>query len=111
MGPNDGYILQYSRDTNCFWAERNSLALGACLGTRPGSGRVVPKRIVGRDEFNQAVETGFQATYMMQQGSIVSGAGAVVNGVLRLLVHRCSAVIGRCPSLSFALYCYRPGAR
>lgn len=29
MGPDDGYICQYTPDTECFWAERDSLALGA----------------------------------------------------------------------------------
>lgn len=29
MGPNDGYICQFSQSTSGFWAERNSLALGA----------------------------------------------------------------------------------
>ncbi len=29
MGPDDGYICQFSQSTSGFWAERNSLALGA----------------------------------------------------------------------------------
>lgn len=40
MGPNDTYICQFSRDTNCFWADRNKLALGAALRSRGG---VVPR--------------------------------------------------------------------
>jgi hypothetical protein len=29
MGPDDGYLIQYSPNVNTFWADRNSLALGA----------------------------------------------------------------------------------
>ena len=43
MGPDDGYICQFSRNTGSFWADRNDLALGAGLkalgpGARRGSG-------------------------------------------------------------------------
>ena len=33
MGPDASYLVQYSPDVNTFWAERNSLALGAVLDT------------------------------------------------------------------------------
>ena len=29
MGPDDGYICQFNRDTKSFWADRNDLLLGA----------------------------------------------------------------------------------
>ena len=29
MGPDDGYICQFSRETSSFWADRNDLLLGA----------------------------------------------------------------------------------
>lgn len=45
MGPNDGYICQFARDCNIFWAERNTLELGATFrGTAPS--RVLPRAIV-----------------------------------------------------------------
>ena len=31
MGPDDGYILHYSKDVSQFWADRGRLALGACF--------------------------------------------------------------------------------
>lgn len=31
MGPNDGYLCQYSNDTSIFWAEEGALELGACF--------------------------------------------------------------------------------
>lgn len=74
MGPGDGYILQYTKDTASFWAERNRLELGACLDPWAGAARAPPKRIQGREEFNQTVQHGFQASYTLQQGSIVSGS-------------------------------------
>ncbi len=45
MGPGDGYICQYTRDTGAFWAGRNSLELGACAKPRPG---VVPGKRIQR---------------------------------------------------------------
>eukprot|EP00882_Tetradesmus_deserticola_P018828 GHRQ01020221.1.p1 GENE.GHRQ01020221.1~~GHRQ01020221.1.p1 ORF type:complete len:334 (+),score=10.49 GHRQ01020221.1:821-1822(+) len=35
MGPDDGYICQFSRDTEPFWASRHSLELGATLAAKP----------------------------------------------------------------------------
>jgi hypothetical protein len=45
MGPNEGYIAQTTTDLSTFWADRNELALGACL--KPTTARrqgKVPKR-------------------------------------------------------------------
>lgn len=36
MGPKDGYICQFSRDTKCFWASRNDLELGAGFRAQTG---------------------------------------------------------------------------
>lgn len=39
MGPNDGYICQFSKDVRTFWASRNSLELGATFQGGQGSTR------------------------------------------------------------------------
>lgn len=31
MGPNDSYMVQYSSDVKKFWADSDSLSLGACF--------------------------------------------------------------------------------
>jgi hypothetical protein len=38
MGPDDSYLLQYSKDVRSFWADPHALALGACFRPR-GTGR------------------------------------------------------------------------
>jgi hypothetical protein len=35
MGPDDGYICQFNRDTDAFWASRHNLELGATLKAKP----------------------------------------------------------------------------
>lgn len=73
MGPDDGYICQFSRDTNTFWAERNTLALGATFRAANGrAARQGPKALLPQDVFSRDVEQGFQASDTWQQGSMVS---------------------------------------
>ena len=31
MGPNDSYMVQHSSDVKTFWADSDSLSLGACF--------------------------------------------------------------------------------
>ena len=45
MGPDDSYLLQYSKDVRSFWADPRALALGACFRPR-GAGR--PAAPLGR---------------------------------------------------------------
>ncbi|KAF6251155.1 tocopherol cyclase-domain-containing protein [Scenedesmus sp. NREL 46B-D3] len=73
MGPDDGYICQFSRDTEVFWASRHNLELGATLTAKPtAAGRRRLRRPVPETEFNAAVEQGFQASPTWHQGSIVA---------------------------------------
>jgi hypothetical protein len=39
MGPGDGFLLQYSRATDRFWADSDRLALGHCFKPRIANGR------------------------------------------------------------------------
>jgi hypothetical protein len=49
MGPDDGYICQFSKDQSTFWAARNSLELGACIKAAPTyTGRRAPQRMVAQ---------------------------------------------------------------
>ena len=70
MGPDDSYLIQYSKSTGIFWAEQRSLALGATFrapaggnGTQPATGRMLPEA-----SFSQAVEQGYQASQTWHQG-------------------------------------------
>lgn len=74
MGPGDGYILQYSKDTSAFWADRGRLALGACFeGTAPGREDVRNVRgMLPARKFEGRVARGFQASATFHQGDIVA---------------------------------------
>uniref|UniRef100_A0A383VS04 Tocopherol cyclase n=1 Tax=Tetradesmus obliquus TaxID=3088 RepID=A0A383VS04_TETOB len=73
MGPDDGYICQFSRDTEPFWASRHNLELGATLKPKPtAAGQRQLRRPVPQAEFSAAVEQGFQASPTWHQGSIVA---------------------------------------
>ncbi len=41
MGPDDSYLIQYSEDNKCFWADPGSLALGASF--KPAGPRAPPR--------------------------------------------------------------------
>jgi tocopherol cyclase len=114
MGPDDGYVLQYSKDVSSFWADRSSLALGAtfdraapssasreAVATEPDTlmGFKKPEAvgvlsssltagIVSEERFNASVLHGFQASARWHQGSIVDRqAGA--SGDLKSTVSSC----------------------
>ncbi|KAG2447103.1 hypothetical protein HYH02_007852 [Chlamydomonas schloesseri] len=99
MGPDDGYICQFTPDVTGFWAERNRLALGATFkaggssysngssasssssgsswsaggrGTTTGGGGGGPRRLLPAEDFFSAVELGFQASDTTQQGRMVA---------------------------------------
>lgn len=73
MGPNDGYICQFSQSTSGFWAERNSLALGATFrAASSGSQGPALTGMVSEDQFFRQVEHGFQASDTMQTGRMVA---------------------------------------
>lgn len=94
MGPDDGYLLQYSKDTEAFWAARQVLALGATFRAAPGGptrGRVTPalKGMLAEASFDAAVAEGFQASATWHQGRLVAAeAGAA--GTLPSTVPSCS---------------------
>lgn len=41
MGPDDSYMVQFSRDTKSFWADADSLSLGGCF--QRAGGRTPPR--------------------------------------------------------------------
>lgn len=41
MGPDDSYLVQYSKQVENFWANGQQLALGACFKRRPGASQDV----------------------------------------------------------------------
>ena len=49
MGPDDSYLLQYSKNTRIFWADEHSLSLGARFkaananSAQPLSARILPQ--------------------------------------------------------------------
>lgn len=68
MGPDDSYMVQFSRDTSSFWADPNSLALGACF--EGVTGRMPPRVPVTEGQFRSAVQEGFQASLTEHHGSL-----------------------------------------
>eukprot|EP00889_Picochlorum_renovo_P008710 jgi/Picre1/35740/NNA_003200.t1 len=68
MGPDDGYLLQYSNNVSLFWADSTQLALGACFqGSRRGAQGMLPQ-----DKFTSLVKQGFQASSRWHQGNIIA---------------------------------------
>lgn len=86
MGPDDGYLLQYSKDVSSFWADRSQLALGACFSGLESS--VTHKGMLPKGVFNDCVQYGFQASSTWHQGCIrASETGA--SGDLTSTVDSC----------------------
>eukprot|EP00873_Tetraselmis_striata_P022254 jgi/Tetstr1/442518/TSEL_030616.t1 len=71
MGPDDGYLLQYSKDVDSFWASARELQLGATFRPAPRSSGRRLERIVPEEEFCAVVQEGFQASDTFHQGRIV----------------------------------------
>jgi tocopherol cyclase len=99
MGPEDGYLLQYSprQVQQQFWADRSDLALGAVFkprgapaGTRQQQQQQLAslRRPLPAAQFDAGVEQGFQASATWHQGSIVR-AEAGATGVLPSTVDSC----------------------
>lgn len=71
MGPEDSYLLQYSKNTGIFWADQRSLALGASFKAASGASatRLAAGRILPEATFSQLVEQGYQASQTWHQGT------------------------------------------
>jgi len=75
MGPDDGYLLQYSKDVSSFWADRTSLALGATFRptkTTTNSRSPPPRGLLAQSSFDASVAEGFQASAGWHQGRIIA---------------------------------------
>ncbi|KAK9823665.1 hypothetical protein WJX72_004524 [[Myrmecia] bisecta] len=73
MGPDDSYLIQYTRDISCFWADKDSLALGASF--KPTDARKkgsMPKEMMSEAQFNDWVDQGFAMDTYWHQGSLVA---------------------------------------
>lgn len=76
MGPDDSYLIQYSPDVKTFWAERDSLALGAVFETagpsqRPGA----LKRLLPQVWRARCAASGLAAWLASSPGCSAEGAG------------------------------------
>ena len=92
MGPDDGYILQYSKYTSNFWADPTRLALGCVFCPYDISKQHARSDITGvlpRDKFNNKVREGFQASATFHQGRIVANDSGA-SGYLPSTVNSCS---------------------
>lgn len=89
MGPDDGYLLQFSPDVSTFWADPRSLALGAAF--RPAAGRSpgAPGGVLSETSFVASVAEGFQASAGWHQGRIVAREEGAA-GDLKSTVDSCS---------------------
>ncbi|KAL4432855.1 hypothetical protein ABPG77_008181 [Micractinium sp. CCAP 211/92] len=92
MGPDDGYLLQYSPQVQQFWADRRDLALGAVFKQQGSPAVAAPpvrlKQPLPAAQFDAAIEQGFQATTTWHQGSIVR-AEEGASGSLHSTVDSC----------------------
>lgn len=101
MGPDDGYLLQYSRDVSQFWADRSTLALGATFRPVPGALLGQPaKGMLAEPTFNGAVAQGFQASTGWHQGRIVASEGSAA-GDLKSTVPHCEWAFGIRPRVGW----------
>ena len=94
MGPDDGYLIQYSKDVSSFWADRNRLALGSVFrrkdpGGVVGSSGYGLKGMIPKERFCQVVGEGFQASSRWHQGNIVACEEGS-SGKLESTVDKCS---------------------
>jgi len=90
MGPEDGYLLQYSKVTSSFWAARQNLALGATFRSAdyPQS-TSPPTGVIPESDFNNTVAEGFQASSTWHQGSIIAAEDGA-SGILKSTVPSCN---------------------
>jgi tocopherol cyclase len=95
MGPEDGYLLQYSKDVSSFWAARQNLALGATFRSPTPSSSSnqnmapTPKGIIPEQDFSNSVAEGFQASSTWHQGKIVAAEDGAA-GDLKSTVSSCN---------------------
>ncbi|KAK9841356.1 hypothetical protein WJX74_004431 [Apatococcus lobatus] len=72
MGPGDTYLLHHELNIDTFWADKRSLALGACFKAAAGKSSSTLKQMVSQGDFERDVELGFQSCLTLHQGSIVA---------------------------------------
>eukprot|EP00878_Enallax_costatus_P029304 GHUV01031756.1.p1 GENE.GHUV01031756.1~~GHUV01031756.1.p1 ORF type:complete len:461 (+),score=103.09 GHUV01031756.1:601-1983(+) len=101
MGPDDGYICQFSKDIKPFWASRHNLELGAVLKPSPtASSRKQLRAPVSEAEFSTAVEQGFQASPTWHQGSIIASETGTPGPPLST-VSNCSWALSMTPKVGW----------
>jgi len=94
MGPDDTYLIHQSSDVKTFWADPDSLALGACFQR---AGQMSPPRVpVTEGQFNTAVAEGFQASLTSHHGSLKRREEGTV-GQLPSTAEKCSWSISVVP--------------
>lgn len=70
MGPQDSYMVQYTRDTRRFWGSKDKLELGGVFRLREGSDSAYPSGMLAEDTFEAKVDRGFQVSSEWHQGSL-----------------------------------------
>eukprot|EP00879_Flechtneria_rotunda_P016277 GHRR01017030.1.p1 GENE.GHRR01017030.1~~GHRR01017030.1.p1 ORF type:complete len:251 (+),score=65.45 GHRR01017030.1:173-925(+) len=101
MGPDDGYICQFNRNTDPFWASRHRLELGAVFKQRPTTaGRPLLRQPVPQAEFSAGVEQGFQASQFWHQGSILAAETGTPGPPLSS-VDQCSWALSMTPKVGW----------
>ena len=82
MGPEDGYLLQYSPDVASFWADPRSLSLGATFRPVPGRAPRPAGGVLAAASFDAAVGEGFQASAGWHQGRLVAAEAGAAGDLL-----------------------------
>jgi len=98
MGPDDGYVVQYTTKTDKFWADPKDLKLGATFLSTPGSRP--PSGMVPESAFANGVKYGFQANNTWNQGSI-SSVGVTPPGSIPETVPSCSWAFSTAPAQGY----------
>jgi tocopherol cyclase len=84
IGPNSGYLVQGSRDDTAFWASRHEAAFGCTFATKTNATASQTQKTrteLDTDEWDQAVESGFQISPTSLKGRI-DGKDGTVGGIL-----------------------------
>jgi Tocopherol cyclase len=80
IGPNSGYLVQGSRDDTAFWASRHEAAFGCTFATKANATASQTQKTrteLDADEWDQAVESGFQISPTSLKGRIDGKDGTV----------------------------------
>jgi len=110
MGPEDGYVVQFSTRTDIFWGSESELALGASFQPRSDAMKaklkrddrplLSPRQMVDESTFNALTRYGFQSNSTWNQGHI-RAVGVVPPGEINNTVSECKWAFSTRPTQGY----------